>query len=350
MEFVMSDKSSPMEVLQSYFEARSLLEPLLLGTQLLGLLQGAYDSGILGAARTPVTVEQIASKTGVETQRVSDICHALDAHDVFVKENNLYRLDDRWAVLTSSEAVFPFENVLADTFAQAKVYANSSNTYWTMSTEERVALAKGVMFNPASSLSPATMEAWIKEVSHDLHTMFLNGARYLELGCGIAGGMLSLLQACPRLRAVGIELADDVLAEARHQAEVLGVSDRVDFYQDDARNFKEKNAFDCVFWSQFFFPEASREATLKVAFNALKPGGVIASPLLDDPAIVLEDLHSVQGKYYALARLMYGGWNIPALSAEDVRREFEAAGFVETRIAVTSMNRNVIGYRPQNTV
>jgi uncharacterized damage-inducible protein DinB len=104
-----------------------------------------------------------------------------------------------------------------------------------------------------------------------------------------------------------------------------------------------------VFWSQFFFPEASRAATLQVAWCSMRPRGYIGAPVRGEPSL-LDDLCSEQGRWYATDRLVYGNWDIPAWGAEDLRRELKAAGFVEGRLVTTPISRTLIARRPEQWI
>lgn len=67
-----------------------------------------------------------------------------------------------------------------------------------------------------------------------MHARLSAGERHLELGCGLAGRILCLLQAYPAMTAVGVERAPDLAAEARRRAERLGVADRFVVVVSDA--------------------------------------------------------------------------------------------------------------------
>jgi SAM-dependent methyltransferase len=139
------------------------------------------------------------------------------------------------------------------------------------------------------------MATLFEDFTPELHALLVDGERFLELGCGLAGRLLSLLQAYPSMTAVGVELAPDLLEEAQRRAQELGVADRVEFRATDAQEFTAEGLFDLVFWSQFFFPEASRAATLQVAWCSMRPRGYIGAPVRGEPSL-LDDLCSEQGR------------------------------------------------------
>ena len=223
----MEKNSSILEKLNMYSEAYSLIAPLILHTQILGLLQGAYASGI------------------------------------FIKVNNGYSLDAQWALLVASDLIRTFRVTVSDAFAKARMFSQPGTSYWQLSSEERLALAKGVTFNLSSATTTDFYELLFQDMLPEVVDWLSHRKiRYLELGCGVGGGLNGLLRTYPGVTAVAVDLAEDVLAEAQATAEALGHSERVTFIHDDARNFDARNAFDLVYWNQFFFPEAGRAEVL----------------------------------------------------------------------------------------
>ncbi|MEZ4732923.1 MAG: hypothetical protein R3E79_37970 [Caldilineaceae bacterium] len=94
------DKAVP-NVLPTYAEARSVLDPLLSAAQLLGLLQGTLRSGLLAAARTPASAAQLAAVTGIAECRVVSLCRALEAHKVLIQALGTIAWPTPWFVLTT---------------------------------------------------------------------------------------------------------------------------------------------------------------------------------------------------------------------------------------------------------
>lgn len=344
----MSGDKSSTEALQAYREARGVLSPLLSSLELLGLLHGAFASGMLAAARELSSPAQIAATLHMDKERVIEFCQMFDAHGVFVKENENYRLADKWMTLTAPDIVYPFQYVLDSAYARAKalqVAAMGDTDFWTLTSNERLALAKGGAVDPASSTSAALIESRFQENVPELHTILTAGGHFLELGCGVAGGLLSTLRAYPNATAVGVEIAADLVEEGQRRAVALGVSDRVMFWQGDARDFNEQDVFDYVFWSQFYFPPFSRPPVLRVALHTLKPGGILMAPIQGDASIIGEHLHTEAGQAYTRSRVLFGSWGIPAQSAHGLQRELEEAGFENVR-PTTLFNPVIVARRP----
>lgn len=345
----MSKENSQKQALQTYLEAADVLVPYLSGVMVLGLLRGAFESGMLALAQKPCSPAQIATALNMEESLVVNICIALDAYKIFEQENGHYQLAEKWIVLTAPDAVLLFQDMLNNVFTSSEVLARSAaneEDYWTMTPKNQIALAKGATFNPASPESPPVFKTLFMELIPEIHAIFEAGGHYLELGCGIGGFLLSFLQAYPTMTAVGIDLAPDVLGEARKNAFELKVNERVVFHECDACDFIEPGNFDIVFWSQFFFASEKRTDVLQVAMQSLKPGGILFAPLQGEPSIIEEDLHTEAGQFYATSRIIFGGWDIPSLSAEDLQHEIESAGFTVTKLVEKLNLRIIVAQRP----
>jgi SAM-dependent methyltransferase len=333
---------------QAYKRASQLVSEWAGGAQALGLLRAALASGIFDTARTPSTPTQIASATGMEESQVMDILDALDAHQMVERKGDFYQLTPDFALLISPNAFQPLQDTLDHALAMISVLeqmVSGDSDYWSLPSAYRLALAKGVTGNPASPIVPPLIASVISTVP-ELQALYEGGARHLELGCGVGGNLLGLLLTYPKLTGVGVEIAADVLAEAQRRADTLGVADRVDLRHCDARNLDEDAVFDIVFWGQFFFPSDSRAAVLNVAYRALKPAGHLYVPVLGQPPSSIGALRASTGRAYMVRRVIYGSWGIPALSAEALRSEVEAAGFEFVRLVPTSSGQRVLARRP----
>jgi cyclopropane-fatty-acyl-phospholipid synthase len=65
------------------------------------------------------------------------------------------------------------------------------------------------------------------------------GQKVLDIGCGWGGLGISLAQACPGVKVVGVTLSTEQLAIATRRAEKLGLADRVDFRLSDYRDLTD---------------------------------------------------------------------------------------------------------------
>lgn len=316
--------------------------------ELLGLLRGAWASGLLRECRRPMTVSQLAERLGRHQPMLAEVCQALDAHGVLAREDGHYCVSDAYLPLLDDAAAGLMGKMLA--YGQARVamiesLLTSPEDFWRVDGRQQAAIAEGVTFDPRSRLAVALRRtAW--DALPDRSRLTADGARYLELGCGIGGTLLTSLQIFPSMVAVGVELSDRLLDTARSSAAELGLSERVRFVHADAREFVADEPFDVVFWSQFFFPEAAREDVLDVAHRSLRPGGQLIAPLMAEPSVLTDDLHSDDGRDAAMDALVHGSWGVPARGARDLVDEVTAAGFIDAHEVSMTIARCVLATRP----
>ncbi len=80
----------------------------------------------------------------------------------------------------------------------------------------------------------------------------------------------------------------------------------------------------------------------------LRPGGFLILPTFvpSEPPASAEVLHSSAGQAYALSRLRFGYWGVPVHTADELRAEAEAAGFIYVRRAPFSTSYLLLFQRP----
>ena len=317
--------------LRAYGAAGRTLNGWISGARALALLRGALSSGVFDAARTPSTVAEISAATGVEGPRVADVCLALEAHGVFDRDGESYRLSEDFAALASPDALQSLPDLLAKERVLGRALESAASSrgasYTELTSEDASAMASGVGMRPSSPTARAIWASALAEMAPELYGLWEGGGRHLEIGCGAANALLSLLATIPRLSAVGVEIDGGAVAIARRRARELGVDDRVELRHADARGLAEEASFDSANWSQQFFPAEGRGEVLAAAWRALKPGGYLLATMFGDPPGSAEALREPAGRSYAVDRLAYGGWGVPVLDTEELREQVEGAGF-----------------------
>jgi SAM-dependent methyltransferase len=321
----------------SWFEAydRSF-GPLVGPTTLLAVIQSAEEAGLLGELRTSATAPELASATGGDTGVVAAICHALDLYDVLDRDEDRYRLAPDWMLLTDEAAFSPLSVQLAhaEVTRVSLRHALGDSTYWTMSAEDRLVIAQAVSPDPFSA---GLVESFRTRAAEEPdQAVLLAGGTQLELGCGVAGRILTMLQAVPAMHAIGVEISPDLAAIAGERAAELGLTHRFEIVVGDAVAFDREECADTAFWSQFFFPEGSRAGALAAIFRALRPGGVLTATLEDDS----------DPKMLALSRVSLARWGVPSRTPEQLVEEVAAAGFVDVEVVTRDGLTRVRGVRP----
>jgi len=103
------------------------------------------------------------------------------------------------------------------------------------------------------------------------------GFQLLEVGCGSG---IHIHRACtrnPELRAVGLELQENVAAVAQGNIQAWGLENRVTIEHADVRNYSSGQKFDLITLHQniYYFPVQERESLFRHLKEYLKPGGQV---------------------------------------------------------------------------
>jgi len=326
------DTSGPVgaaEQLRHYLEVAAPLAEWIAGTQALAVLEAATTSGLLDAAREPVTPEALAAVTGRDPERVRLLCVALDAHGVFERDGSCYRLSEFGRTLADPGAPLALSARLTGTRATVRRLARVVDvdpTRPVAAPPDALALMQSVGVSPLSPLSRATVD-YLRQVLPELAERWADTARHLELGCGVGNDLLTVVTGFPRVTAVGVEIDPPTAAEARRRAHGLGVADRVEVRCTDAADLVEEAAFDTAQWSQAFFRQERRQDAVRALHRVLRPDGLLYVPVVEPPPEESEELHSRRGRLDAIRQLLLASWGVPRHSVDEATRELTDAGF-----------------------
>ena len=225
-----------------------------------------------------------------------------------------------------------------------------SGDYWTTDPATRLGYATGVTVDPEDPADVELVRSFLAGFPEWCERAEA-GADYLELGCGVAGSLLAQLQLFPQLRATAVEISADLVEEARGRADRLGLAGRVELVVADAATFDRPASADLCFWSQFFFPVPSRRGALAAAHRAVRPGGLVAAPLVGVPGRH-GTRHDMRGdarhdsRRVAALRARLDSWGIPLRTPAELAAELRDAGFTDPRIVRSPLGNALLVRRP----
>lgn len=128
-------------------------------------------------------------------------------------------------------------------------------------------------------LSPGGPE----EVALILEGLDLTGQRVLDIGCGIGGIDLLLVEAHGAASVLGIDVEMPVLERARARAKAAGLTERLDFRQVSPHQVAPgplplaDDSFDLVFSKDAMVHIPDKAALYAEVLRVLRPGGVFAA-------------------------------------------------------------------------
>jgi SAM-dependent methyltransferase len=328
-----------------FFQAlHGVLYPLTAASSLLRVVDRADRDGVLRQLRDGADVADVANVTGSSEESARALCAALVANGIAVPDVSGFRLTPAWRALTAEGTFITLGDVLAQSRVIDTMMSGGEPTYSSLSPADRSAFAHAVSPNPYAA---ELVDRIRRDIAEDRWwAPMRSGGRYLELGCGIAGRMLTMLQAMPMLHAVGIELDPDLAEEARARAADLNLQDRVQIIAGDATTYRSEESFDFGFWSQWFFPSATRDMALASMLANVRSGGVVRAPVFGDHARIAAEPLGEEARLYTLNRVMLDSWGVPERTPDQLQAEFESAGFTDVTIVPGDIATTVYARRP----
>jgi len=322
------------ERLETYNQAGQRLNTWFAGALSLSFLQAAINSGVLAIMDQPRTVQDIAHHLQLEEPWVRELCQALYMINVFDYKDNVYYLSSDYACLLAPDAPLSLPDTLDlfEVFIREMAHMFSpKRTYADVLPEDQLKVAKGKWGAPFSTLThhafqqlgaqmPEVIEIW------DTH------AKHLELGCGAGRDLLCMASLYPEVEVTGVDINADALVHVKREAQNLGLSERVNLLQADARTLDYQEAFHTVLWSQIFFPRDTRKSTLEVSYRALKPGGYLLLPLQHDLSHATDQMRALGNGLPLLLKLIYTHWELNPRNTDAIRKEAEQEGFEFVRL------------------
>ena len=313
------------------------------GAKALALVDGAAHIGLFDALRTAVTEAELSALTGTESARVADVCIALHAHGVLEQAAGGWKVSEKFAPLLEVDALRSLTSLTRKALAESRTISTlaAGRNPCPLPAEDVMAIAVGDSVNPTSPMRRGMAHIADPFVAE----AFSKGRYHLELGCGVGGNLLSVLATFSNLGGVGIDLDEHLLRVAKRRAEAMGIAHRVELRCLDAQELSDEAVFDTVVWSDTYFEAASRLGTLRAAFRALRPGGLL---LVGGEANAgsTADAGSLAARLTALRRLFKQGLGIPLTTDAEMLSNLAATGFVFVRAVESPARRRLIAKRP----
>jgi hypothetical protein len=149
------------------------------------------------------------------------------------------------------------------------------------------------------------------------------GARFLDVGVGVASLAIAMCRAFPQIRVLGVDSYDLPLVMARENVARAGLEARIDLVQRAIETLGEEEAFDLAWLPTFFIAEPARPAATARVHAALRPSGWIVYPTGSNAASSAQ-----QNAVFGLVQHLWGGRALSGERAESLLRE---AGFETVR-------------------
>jgi hypothetical protein len=148
------------------------------------------------------------------------------------------------------------------------------------------------------------------------------GARFLDVGVGVASLAISMCRAFPQLGVVGLDPYDVALDIGRENVKSAGLADRIELRRLVVEDLRDTEAFDLAWLPTFFIPAASLRAGIARVHASLRPGGWIIFPIGSSAG---------DARQRATLALLTESWGGPVLSVAEGEAALKEAGFSGVR-------------------
>lgn len=164
------------------------------------------------------------------------------------------------------------------------------------------------------------------EVAEVLSGLDITGLEVLDVGCGIGGVDLLLVETHGAAKVLGIDIEQPILDRCVARAEAKGLSDRLSYQKVEPGPFPlADSSFDLVFSKDAMIHIPDKAALFAEAHRVLRPGGLLA---ISDWMRADDQPPSPEMAYYIEMEGLSFGMASPAL----YRQALEDAGFEDIEL------------------
>ena len=328
--------------LRAALVARATLKSWSAGAELIQLVRAAHRAGWLLRLRDKTTAAAIAAEHGVPVAQVANVLDVLTAAGVTQRAGDAVQLVASFdALVASTTGADLAESLDAVDLMRARIPLAVTGTDGALTSDEALVVARDWGIGPTDDAGHlyAALYAAVPEYQARLE----QGARVLDVGCGIGAGVLSTATLFGTVHAVGVEVVPEIAEETRRRAVAVGVADRVEIRTADARTLTDVAAFDVAFWAQPFFDPSIRADTLAVILRALRPDGLLVVQELFPPVSEQDDANV----RVRLDRLFLEQHHATfGRTAEELAAELTTAGFGDAQIVTSPLGRLIMSRKP----
>jgi 2-polyprenyl-3-methyl-5-hydroxy-6-metoxy-1,4-benzoquinol methylase len=299
----------------------------------LGLFKAMAGAG-------PLTVEQLAQKTGLSERYIREWLSAMVAgrYVEYDPDRRTHTLTPEYAAALADDAS-PFFVGGYFQMAQAlvtvapKVAEAFKTGKGVTQAEYSVGFFEAAERNSLTRYSHKLMRKWIPAMPQVVEALNAGGTA-ADVGCGGGRAAIMIAQGFPKARVTGFDIHAESIDRARRNAQAAGVADRVTFEVANGSNLPERR-FDLVTTFDVVHDAVDPVGLMAAVKRSLKPDGTylvqevnVSHDVKDNIKTLGKMVYSVSTLYCMTTSLAHGGAGIGAAMGEPKARELaQTAGF-----------------------
>jgi hypothetical protein len=304
-------------------DLRALLHRFGTETWTLAAIGAAFESGLVDHLNEPCSVEEVFPRCrGLSRGRVERCLGLLREAGLVVATGGRYRLSD---------GVKPFLVQPARAALAGEIRTNLMQPLAFLDSVKQRDVAEGWRHidrelleaqGAASGGFPPMFKASLVPELGDLGARLdRSGARFLDVGVGVAHLAMSMCRLWPELHVVGLDPFDAPLAVARENVKKANLEGRIELRRAGVEDLRDEEAFDLAWFPTPFIPQALFTDAIKRVRTSLRQGGWVLFPVLP--------VHDgMAGAVWGLMNELWGG---PVVSVPDGEGMLRSAGFSAVR-------------------
>jgi SAM-dependent methyltransferase len=304
-------------------DMRCLVSELSSATLTLSTLAVLFESGLVDDLREPRTLDELAApRTWLGRTRIERCLALAAAHGVVVVDGDRYRLAPGVAAATQPAmrhaVIADMRAPLLQSLAFLDGVARKEPSTGWRHTDPAILQTQG---DTSASLAMAFKMMIVPQLGDLGERLGKPGARFLDVGVGVASLAIAVCRTFPELHVVGVDAYDVPLALARENVARAGLGDRIELRHHEIERLTDEAAYELAWLPSFFIAPSVLPAAAARVHAAVKPGGWIVLGTFGGP-----------GKMGATLALLADLWGGPSMTGSEAETVLTAAGFANVRI------------------
>lgn len=290
----------------------------------LSALRVAVEHGVIASlAGGPRDAKTLAGESRLDPVILTRILDVLVAYGLLAHEGDAVRLTEQGTAQAGRGDTLRAD--IAVTFGQTRALVEEARrgtlaSGWRHVDPEIIRSQATLSHDMVMKTTRPMLEAWPEIGAH----LSREGAVFVDVGVGGAGGAIGFCKTFPKLRVVGIDPLPAALMEARANVAAHGMKDRIELRPQRGDELTEERAFDVAFVPSKFMDDRGFESTLATLKKALKSDGIILTAAWRDVG---------EPRAASVSKLRCELWGSGPRTTQEVTRMLEKAGYRDIRLA-----------------